>query len=84
MGGTVPLGYRVESRKLLIVEEEAETVRLIFRRYLELGSLPACRTICASVVSSPAGDRSHREDQGRGAVHHRTSASASHQPDLSG
>jgi DNA invertase Pin-like site-specific DNA recombinase len=41
MGGTVPLGYRVESRKLLIVEEEAETVRLIFSRYLELGSLPA-------------------------------------------
>ncbi len=41
MGGVVPLGYRVEARKLLVDEGEAETVRLIFRRYLELGSLPA-------------------------------------------
>ena len=41
MGGVVPLGYRVESRKLLVDEAEAETVRFIFRRYLELGSLPA-------------------------------------------
>ena len=41
MGGVVPLGYRVEDRKLLVDEAEAETVRLIFRRYLELGSLPA-------------------------------------------
>ncbi len=41
MGGPVPLGYRVEQRKLLVEEAEAETVRLIFRSYLELGSLPA-------------------------------------------
>ena len=41
MGGTVPLGYRVENRKLLVDEVEADTVRLIFTRYLELGSLPA-------------------------------------------
>ncbi len=41
MGGVVPLGYRVEARKLRVDEAEAETVRLIFRRYLELGSLPA-------------------------------------------
>ena len=41
MGGTVPLGYRVQNRKLLIDESEAETVRLVFRRYLDLGSLPA-------------------------------------------
>ncbi|GAA3903931.1 hypothetical protein GCM10022276_23220 [Sphingomonas limnosediminicola] len=39
MGGPVPLGYRVEKRKLLIDQTEAETVRLIFRRYLELGSV---------------------------------------------
>ena len=39
MGGNVPLGYRVETRKLVVVEHEAEQVRLIFRRYLELGSL---------------------------------------------
>jgi hypothetical protein len=40
MGGQVPLGYRVEDRKLVIDAEEAETVRLIFGRYLALGSLP--------------------------------------------
>ncbi len=39
MGGYVPLGYRVESRKLLIEEPEAETVRRIFHRYLELKSI---------------------------------------------
>jgi site-specific DNA recombinase len=41
MGGVVPLGYRVENRKLLIEESDAEKVRFIFQRYLELGSLPA-------------------------------------------
>ena len=39
MGGPVPLGYRLENRKLLIEEPEAATVRHIFRRYLELGSV---------------------------------------------
>src|SRR5512136_2925556 len=33
MGGVVPLGYRVEDRKLLVNEEEAEIVRKIFARY---------------------------------------------------
>lgn len=37
MGGGVPLGYEVKERKLLIVPKNAETVRHIFRRYLELG-----------------------------------------------
>ncbi|MBM6595050.1 recombinase family protein [Microvirga pudoricolor] len=41
MGGHVPFGYRVESRKLVIDPDEASTVRLIFERYLALGSLPA-------------------------------------------
>ena len=39
VGGMVPLGYRVENKKLVVVDAEAEQVRLIFRRYLELGSL---------------------------------------------
>jgi site-specific DNA recombinase len=39
MGGTVPLGYESRTKKLVIVPEEAEQVRLIFRRYLDLGSL---------------------------------------------
>ncbi len=33
MGGFVPLGYRVENRKLVIDEEEAATVRMIFERF---------------------------------------------------
>jgi DNA invertase Pin-like site-specific DNA recombinase len=37
MGGTVPLGYDVKERKLVVNESEADTVRLIFRRYLALG-----------------------------------------------
>ena len=38
MGGFVPLGYRVENRKLVIDEEEAATVRMIFERFLKVGS----------------------------------------------
>src|SRR3982075_667124 len=37
-GGTVPLGYEATDKKLVINKTEAETVRLIFRRYLELRS----------------------------------------------
>ena len=43
MGGVVPIGYRVEARKLLVDEAEAATVRLIFQRYLDLRSLTALR-----------------------------------------
>ena len=39
MGGVVPLGYDVRDRKLVVNEVEAETVRMIFRRYAELGSV---------------------------------------------
>jgi site-specific DNA recombinase len=37
MGGTIPLGYDVKNRKLIVNEAEAETVRLIFRRYVAVG-----------------------------------------------
>jgi site-specific DNA recombinase len=39
MGGNVPLGYDVRERKLVVNETEAETVRNIFQRYAELGSV---------------------------------------------
>jgi site-specific DNA recombinase len=39
MGGAVPLGYQVENRALHVVEREAEFVRALYRRYLELGSV---------------------------------------------
>jgi site-specific DNA recombinase len=39
VGGIAPLGYATKDRKIVVVEEEAERVRTIFRRYLGLGSL---------------------------------------------
>jgi DNA invertase Pin-like site-specific DNA recombinase len=37
-GGTVPLGYNAIDKKLVINPQEAETVRYIFKRYLDLKS----------------------------------------------
>jgi site-specific DNA recombinase len=39
VGGSIPLGYASVDKKLVVLPEEAATVRLIFRRYLELGSI---------------------------------------------
>jgi site-specific DNA recombinase len=41
MGGTVPFGYRVRERKLVVEDAEAAEVQKLFARYLELGSVPA-------------------------------------------
>ena len=38
VGGTVPLGYIVENKKLVIHEEDAQIVRLIFQRFIETQS----------------------------------------------
>ena len=38
MGGYVPLGYDVRDRKLIINEPEAATVRMIFKRFVAIGS----------------------------------------------
>ena len=43
MGGLPSLAYEVKDRKLIVVEEEAGRVRLIFRRYLGLGCVRALR-----------------------------------------
>lgn len=39
MGGIPPLGYEPDGRSLKIVEEHAELVRTVFRRYLETGNV---------------------------------------------
>ena len=39
VGGSIPLGYVSVNKKLVVVPKDAETVRSIFRRYLELGSV---------------------------------------------
>ncbi|MGY3479554.1 recombinase family protein [Bradyrhizobium ottawaense] len=38
MGGWAPFGYEVKNRKLVINDQNAETVRWIFRRFVTLGS----------------------------------------------
>ena len=38
MGGFVPLGYDVRDRKLIVNEAEAATVRMIFERFIKIGS----------------------------------------------
>ena len=43
MGGNVPLGYDVAVRRLVVNEAEAKTVKLIFKRYLELGCVRVLR-----------------------------------------
>jgi site-specific DNA recombinase len=41
LGGPLPLGYDMQDRKIIVLEHEAEQVRLIFRRYLELSGVNA-------------------------------------------
>jgi hypothetical protein len=43
MGGTVPLGYAVQDRKLVPHPEQANLVRRIFQSYLELGTVRQVR-----------------------------------------
>ncbi len=38
MGGTVPLGYRVENRKLVVDDAGAATVRRVFEGFAQIGS----------------------------------------------
>jgi hypothetical protein len=76
MGGTIPLGYDVKDRKLVINAGEAERVRMIFQRYLALG--------CVSKLQNDLEQRGVRSKQrvlssgqvlgggsfGRGALYH--------------
>jgi site-specific DNA recombinase len=62
MGGNVPLGYDATDRKLVVNEPEAETVRFIFARYAELGSVASLQTELdrLAIVSKKRSDRSGR------------------------
>lgn len=72
MGGTVPLGYRVQDRKLMINEPEARFIRNLFNRYLELKSVPKLaremRRRSAAMARTPAGPES-MASLGAGAYH---------------
>ena len=39
MGGTIPLGYDIEDRHLVVNEKEAEVVRQIFQKYSEIQNM---------------------------------------------
>lgn len=39
VGGPIPLGYASVNKKLVVIPEEAEAVRDIFRRYIRVGSI---------------------------------------------
>ena len=39
VGGPLPLGYALKDGELVVVADEAERVRLIFRRYLEVSGI---------------------------------------------
>jgi len=75
MGGVPPLGYDVRDRCLVINEAEAATVRMIYQRYLRLGSvrllkheLDRCGTI-SKIRVSRKGVRSGGQPFSRGALY---------------
>jgi site-specific DNA recombinase len=67
VGGPVPLGYRCTNRKLVVVPEEAETVKTIFRRYLELGSIS---TLIEELDRSGVRTKTNGLANGRGSLAH--------------
>ncbi len=75
MGGTVALGYDVSDHRLVINPAEAETVREIFQRYLELRSVRLLkddldrRGIISKIRLSRNGNRSGGKAFSRGALY---------------
>jgi site-specific DNA recombinase len=58
MGGVPPFGYRVESRKLVVDDEQATLVRWIFARFLEIGSgTELARAVEKRGTTTPRGNR---------------------------
>ncbi len=62
MGGVAPFGYRVESRKLLVDDENAAHVRWIFTRFIEIGSCTLlAREVARRGLRTPKGNRIDRK-----------------------
>jgi len=76
MGGRPSLGYEIRDRELVIIETEAETVRHIFRRYVELKSVLNLRDdlaatgVVAKRFVSAAGKATGGGPLDRGALYH--------------
>jgi site-specific DNA recombinase len=75
MGGMVALGYEVRDRRLVINRDEAEVVRQIYQRYLELGSVRLLkreldqRGVRSKVRLSRKGTKSGGQRFSRGALY---------------
>ncbi len=75
MGGNVPLGYDLREQKLTVNSAEAEVVRSIFNRYLELGCVSKLKIsldedeITSKVRTSAAGLKSGGKPFARGGLY---------------
>jgi site-specific DNA recombinase len=75
MGGTIPLGYDLKERKLIVNSEEANLVRRFFHLYLQLGCVSKLKMrldeerIKSKVRISAAGNRSGGSSYSRGALY---------------
>jgi DNA invertase Pin-like site-specific DNA recombinase len=75
MGGVVPLGYEARERRLVINPAEAEGVRQVFRRYLDLGCVRLLkeeldrRGVVSKSRSSANGTRQKGYSFSRGALY---------------
>src|ERR1700687_1139475 len=77
MGGALPLGYEVHERKLVVNPKQAQTVRQILERYLELGSVRLLKedlgrrgVVSAIRVSKQHGNHRGGKPFSRGALYH--------------
>jgi site-specific DNA recombinase len=76
MGGNLPLGYDVKHRQLVVNEAEAETVKYLFQRYAELGTVAALqadlgqRGIASKVWTSSSGKTRGGLGYSRGALYY--------------
>ncbi|WP_324753999.1 recombinase family protein [Roseovarius sp. Pro17] len=58
MGGNLPFGYDVKDRKLVIIPSQAEIVRSVFDRFVEIGSgTELARELDAKGVTTSRGNR---------------------------
>ncbi len=75
MGGSIPLGYDLRERKLIVNEPEADIVRLIFGLYADLASVPLLctelkqRGIVAKIRIASNGRRSGGNPFAQGALY---------------
>jgi site-specific DNA recombinase len=75
MGGTVPLGYEVKERKLVVNPQEAKLVNRLFDLYMELGCVRELKAqldragITTKLRTSGVGNRSGGAAYARGALY---------------